>query len=243
MMVETDDRIAALYDKKRHSDLRRPLLLALGCFLAAGFLWFCQIRLEQYELAQRIAPKILRFHVIANSNSKTDQELKLKVKSFLIEQIYSGLNQEELNGKAEILSFLSENGRRLEMETEELIRRMGKEEAVSLTVGWCEFPEKAYGDIILPAGRYEAAQVRIGKGMGHNWWCVLYPRVCITKDAVAVVPESSQEELKELLSEKDYLALQSKRPVVHMDFQLRRLFDRWLNKNPPDATPPALLIR
>lgn len=216
--------------KKLRSGLKREIVLALGCFLAAAFLWFCQIRAEQYGLAERIAPEILRFHVIANSNSKKDQEVKLKVKSFLIDEIYDELDAERRGQtKADIISFLSVNREELERKAEEFLRGLGKEDPVSLEIVWCEFPEKFYGDIMLPAGRYQAAHVKIGKGLGHNWWCVLYPRVCITKDAAAVVPEASREELKKLLSPEDYLALQSERPVIHIDFQLRKLLGRWRN--------------
>lgn len=236
-MGEWNDRIAVQRGKRRYHKIGKELLAALGCFLAAAFLWFCQGQTEQYGLAERIAPEILRFHVIANSNSKEDQERKLKVKSFLIEQIYGEMEQEAGSGKwnkGDLVSFLEGNRERLEAEAERLLRELGKEEPVSLEVVWCEFPEKYYGDIRLPAGRYEAAQVQIGKGMGHNWWCVLYPKVCITKDAVAVVPESSLKELKALLSQEDYLALQSKRPVIRMDFQFRKLLACRPTKGRPD---------
>lgn len=235
------------WNKKDHYGLRTELLLALGCFLAAIFLWFCQVRAEQYHLAERIAPQILRLHVVANSNSETDQELKLKVKSFFLEQLYGEMELDRAHpadgrswSKSDVLAFLSANRRRLELETEAFLRTLGADDPVSLEITWCQFPEKYYGDITLPAGNYEAAQVRIGKGLGHNWWCVLYPKVCITKDAVAVVPEASREELKALLPEEDYLALQSKRPVIHMDFQLRKLFSRLLAGKQPAGDPSAL---
>lgn len=230
---------AAQAEKKLHSGLKREIGLALGCFLAAAFLWFCQIRVEQYGLAERIAPEILRFHVIANSNSEKDQEVKLKLKSFLIDEIYGEMEAERCSQtKAEMISFLSVNREGLERKAEEFLRELGKDDPVSLEIVWCEFPEKFYGDIMLPAGKYQAAQVKIGKGLGHNWWCVLYPRVCITKDAVAVVPEASQEELKQLLPQEDYLALQSKRPVIHIDFQLRRLLNRWCSYSSASSPSP-----
>ena len=226
---------------------RRQILLAMGCFIAAIFLWVCQMRLEDRELAARIAPDILRFHVIANSNSREDQALKLKVKSFLLEKIYQGLEgQDEFSeggggkpdsGKTALIDYLARNREDLEREAEEFIRDMGLAYPVSLDVVECEFPEKYYGDLRLPAGIYETAQVRIGEGHGHNWWCILYPKVCITKDALAAVPESSRKELESLLSEEDFKALQAERPKISIGF---RLWDMvFPNRNREEKRPDS----
>lgn len=199
---------------------KRDLLLSLCCFLAAALLWAGQIRLEQGRLAERIAPDILRFHVLANSNSAADQEIKIKVKSFLLERIYERVGEDAK--KPDVIAYLKADRQRLETEAEQFIRSLGKEQPVSLEVTWCAFPEKYYGDLMLPAGTYEAAQVRIGQGRGRNWWCILYPKVCITKDAVAVVPEDSMEELEMLLSPEVLQALCARRPAVRIDFGLLR---------------------
>ncbi|MCI8950446.1 MAG: stage II sporulation protein R [Lachnospiraceae bacterium] len=203
---------------------RNKIFLAMGCFAAAIFLWFCQMRFEDAELAARIAPEILRFHVIANSNSKEDQDLKLQVKSFLLEKIYQENHSEESPDKKKLVSYLAENQERLEQETEQFIQNKGKSYPVRINIVRCEFPEKYYGDLRLPAGLYETAQVQIGDGLGHNWWCVLYPRVCITKDALAVIPESSKKELEALLSAEDFTALKAERPRIQIDFRLLQLF-------------------
>ncbi len=199
---------------------KRDIFLALCCFLAAAFLWACQVRLEQNRLAERIAPDILRFHVLANSNSSADQEIKVKVKSFLLERIYDQLGEEA--DKAAVTAYLEAEQQTLEKEAEQFIRSLGKEQTVSLEVVWCPFPEKYYGDLMLPAGTYEAAQVRIGQGRGRNWWCILYPKVCITKDAVAVIPEDSMEELEQLLSPEILDALRVRRPGFHIELGLLR---------------------
>ncbi|MCI8294401.1 MAG: stage II sporulation protein R [Lachnospiraceae bacterium] len=204
------------------STAKKELLLALACFLAAAFLWAFQARLEQGQLAERIAPHILRFHVLANSNSAADQEIKIEVKSFLLERIYGHLGEDA--AKSDVVAYLEAERQTLEAEAEQFIRRLGKEQTVSLDVVWCAFPEKYYGELKLPAGTYEAAQVRIGQGRGRNWWCILYPKVCVTKGAVATVPEGSIKELEELLSPEDLQALYAQRPLIHLDFQLWQLF-------------------
>lgn len=245
--------------------MKKPLMILVLCFLSALSLWCAQIRRDQLMLAERIAPKILRFHVIANSNSAEDQEIKLKVKSYLLETIDEKFNEDtayspktadspkmtdSLNttdflktadspedfpltdssalyfpqgntiAKDELAAFLSDHKEELAYDTERLIRRLGKAYPVSFEVTRCAFPEKFYGNIRLPAGTYEAAQVKIGAARGHNWWCILYPKVCITKDAVATVPEASLEELRNLLSREDYQKLLLKRPELLPEFRL-----------------------
>lgn len=202
------------YDFNRHKEL----FLAVLCFLAAGFLWLMQVQTEQRALAQRIAPEILRFHVVGNSNSNADQEIKLKVKSFLLEKIYQELEdgQNLAWNKEELKQYLYTNRQKLKEMTEEFIHELGMNYPVSLDIVWCDFPEKYYGELRLPAGRYEAAEVIIGKGQGHNWWCVLYPKICITKDAVAALPEDSRKELSDLFSDEDIQVLLAQHPDIHL---------------------------
>ena len=68
----------------------------------------------------------------------------------------------------------------------------------------CYFPDKRYGDIIFPEGNYEALRIVLGKGNGHNWWCVLYPNLCFTNATCSVVDEDGKKELKEALSAEEY---------------------------------------
>lgn len=204
------------------------LMLALVCLLAAGLLWSTQINRQQRQMAAKIAPYVLRFHVIAESNSPEDQAIKLHVKSFLLEQIYAEMEKREGTnswGKAELKEYLEESSEKLEEMTEEFICGLGKELPVSASIQWTDFPEKYYGDLDFPAGTYEAFQVVIGEGRGRNWWCVLYPKVCLTKDAVQVTPESSRQELKKLLLPEDYQALTKQRPKIRIDFAAFHILD------------------
>lgn len=204
------------------------LMLALACLLAALFLWSVQINRQQEEMAKEIAPHVLRFHVIADSNSPEDQAVKLQVKSFLLEQIYAEMARQEGGddwGKAELVEYLEESSERLARMAEGFIRSLGKTLPVTASIRWTKFPEKYYGDLDFPAGTYEAFQVVIGEGRGRNWWCVLYPQVCLTKDAVQVTPESSRQKLEQLLSPENYQALTEQRPEIHIDFAFLHILD------------------
>ena len=95
----------------------------------------------------------------------------------------------------------------IEDRSEEILRKNGCENAVtaSLTDAW--FPVKSYGNSVFPKGTYEALQVTIGKGEGHNWWCVMYPNMCFEGSMYEVVDESAGEELKKVLSKEEYRAV------------------------------------
>ena len=69
---------------------------------------------------------------------------------------------------------------------------------------FCDFPDKTYGDVTFPAGRYEALRIEIGRAEGHNWWCVLYPNLCFLDSVHAVVPEEGKEELRQVLTDEEY---------------------------------------
>lgn len=224
--------------------MKKNLFLILLCFLSALCLWFTQIRREELSLAGRIAPQILRFHVIANSNSSKDQEIKLKVKSYFLEHIYQEFTKifpQENPTKEELKSFLLTHKEDLEDDTENYICQLGKSYPVSMDVTWCEFPEKTYGNLRLPAGTYEAAQLKIGTARGHNWWCVLYPKVCITKDTLATIPDSSLEELSQILSPEDYQKLLLERPALmpNIRFSFFALEKLGLKPFSPDSPQPA----
>ena len=106
-------------------------------------------------------------------------------------------------------SFLPEvTGYQQQISAVDFLADVLKKEKVSYRakaeVTTCYFPDKRYGDIIFPEGNYEALRIVLGKGNGHNWWCVLYPNLCFTNATCAVVDEDGKKELKEALSAEEY---------------------------------------
>ena len=179
-----------------------------ACFLLfflASMTWLSQ---RQENLAGRIAPGILRLHVIGNSNSANDQALKLKVKSYFL-KLVSDRQQES---KEAMARAILEDKKALEERLTGFIRENGEEYGAEISLGREYFPEKSYGDITLPCGSYDAIQVRLGKARGRNWWCVLYPRLCFLDITHGVVPEESKQLLKKTMSPEDYEQLLSSSP-------------------------------
>lgn len=132
----------------------------------------------------------IRFHVIANSDSEEDQELKLKVRDELVDFVNSGLRREAVrksSGKEETAAlgieetrdYISEHIGGIEEKAEQIIAAEGFDYPVEAKLGVCFIPEKTYGSLEFPAGNYEALNVTIGSGQGKNWWCVLYPPLCL----------------------------------------------------------------
>lgn len=159
-------------------------------------------RLEQ-EIQQGIAGEIFRLHVIANSDTQKDQELKLEVKNqvvdFLEETVGETHSAEET--KEAVLTHLAQ----IEEEARDTVEEKGYDYPVQAVVEKTYFPEKTYGDCTFPAGEYEALVIRIGDAKGKNWWCVLYPSLCFLDDTYAVVTEEKKEELQKVLTREEFL--------------------------------------
>lgn len=149
-------------------------MVGLGC--AALLLGGCALGLG-VAAQQDLSCEVLRLHIIANSDSEADQALKLKVRDALLEQsaCWAGDGSRE-QMEAQMCANLSE----IETLCETVLRENGCVYAVRAAVEDREFPTKTYGDVSLPAGTYRALDITIGSGEGHNWWCVLYPPLCLS---------------------------------------------------------------
>lgn len=168
----------------------------------AVFVLTCACRYRGHKLQENLAERILRFHVIANSNTKEDQELKLKVR----DQI-GGYLQERLadvDGLEECEQEVSQCLAQIEQRAGEVIAKEGYGYSVKAMIGNTDFPKKTYGNYTFPKGRYRALNVVIGDGAGENWWCVMYPNLCFAGSVYEVIDEHAKEELRSVLTEDEY---------------------------------------
>lgn len=149
-----------------------------------------------------IADKILRFHVLANSDSKEDQEVKKKVRdavgAMMEPRLAESRNLEETEA---IVQRSMENI--VEVATETL-EENGYHYGASARLANVKFPVKSYGAYTFPAGEYEALQVTLGEGEGHNWWCVLYPNMCFRGSVYEVPSDEAKHALREVLTPEEY---------------------------------------
>lgn len=166
---------------KKMSD-EKKCVLCLALVILMGFILFYTYigdSQNQYE-------GIVRLHVLANSDTVEDQALKLKVRDAVIEYMEK---QDDLNSAGEAREYLSENLNRLEKIAEGVIASEGYDYSARADLGVRYIPEKAYGGITFPAGNYEALNITIGRGEGENWWCVLFPPLCLLEEGTATDDE------------------------------------------------------
>lgn len=186
--------------------MRRKIIAGVLCLmLMAGAMNQTKEYIERGQVQQEIAEKVLRFHVRANSDTPEDQSLKLKVRDAVGSQMSEYLS-EVTNLKA-CRSTVDAHLGDIVKTAEDVIAQEGYAYPVEAYVAKVDFPDKTYGEYTFPAGSYEALEVVIGSGTGHNWWCVMYPNMCFSGSGYEVVEKDAKKSLQKTLSEEEYKTL------------------------------------
>lgn len=188
-------------------------------FLLFLYSSICAISYAQ-NISSDIANSVFRLHVIANSDSEEDQNLKYKVRDNLLD--YMNLICENCQSKSEAISIVQENKDTFEQIAVNTIKENGYSYPVKINIGNFEFPTKNYGDISLPAGYYDALRVEIGEAKGQNWWCVMFPPLCFVDISSGVVPDESKKLIENNLSEEEF-ALVSNESNNEIQFKFKLL--------------------
>ena len=150
-----------------------------------------------------IAAKVVRFHVLANSDDEEDQVLKLAVRDRVLQEY--GELLEKCENKEETLEALERMQQEIcETAMEEVVDK-GYDYPVRVSLVREEFPFKKYDELIFPAGVYDALRIEIGEAEGQNWWCVLYPQMCFVDAAWGYTTEESHTRLENSLTEEEFL--------------------------------------
>lgn len=132
---------------------------------------------------QKKDDNIFRLHIIANSDSKEDQSVKLKVRDAILEYEKELFSHNDINSAEQTKYFLKENAKSIYKISKETLQNNGLSYGVKLSVGTYMFPDRTYRDSTYPAGYYSALRVVLGDGKGENWWCVMFPPLCIIDDS------------------------------------------------------------
>ncbi len=183
------------------------------CFLCVITVFFLSPKKE----AAAFDGEILRFHVIANSNSPQDQALKLKVRDRVLE-VFKTL---EFNNASDAEKAAVRHSSLLREAALDVIDEQGFSYNVTVSCGIYPFPQKSYGNITLPQGKYNAVRVIIGEGKGENWWCVMYPPLCFVNETAkfdSKALSSLSEETRKKITEK---------PEIKVEFKLAELFKKY----------------
>ncbi|WP_312560251.1 stage II sporulation protein R [Anaerospora sp.] len=166
----------------------RKNLLCLGMVLVIGFFIISGWGMLIWQARQSAAVTVpngdlIRLHVLANSDHPEDQELKLKVRDAVIAYLAPFLSK--AGSAVEAREMINARKHEIIATAQEVVRNNDAAYNVDLQEGIFEFPVKAYGDLVLPAGKYEAVRILLGEAQGKNWWCVLFPPLCFIDAANA----------------------------------------------------------
>ncbi len=176
------------------------------------------------NVSNDISNSVFRLHIIANSNSETDQSLKLKVRDKIITDASSlFVNCPDLDTAVKIAN---QNQDKLKQIAESEVKAHGFDYPIKISVGRVAFPTKTYGNITLPSGNYTALRIEIGKAKGENWWCVMYPPLCLTQGVLTVSDEANSKLKSELnSSEYDLITKQDSGAIpVEVRFKIVEIF-------------------
>lgn len=178
---------------------RQYVLLLLAALALGAFIWRAS---APDPLQEGIADKILRFHILANSDSEEDQAVKRQVRDEVGKMMAPLLEDAKdlKETRAIVLSHMDEIIRTAE---NALIER-GYTYGASARLANVSFPVKTYGDYTFPAGEYDALEITLGAGGGQNWWCVLYPNMCFQGTVYEVIEDGADEALREVLTPEEY---------------------------------------
>lgn len=168
------------------------------------------------KTSEEIRSDVLRLHVIANSDTSVDQNLKLRLRDYILQEgkdIFNGSVNVE-NAVEKIEPVLPE----LEKSAKAFVNQAGFDYDVKISISNEYFTTRTYETVTLPAGKYLALRVVIGSGEGHNWWCVMFPPMCVPA-------ADKKDEIENVFSEKEIKLVESK-PKYEPRFKVVEIYEQ-----------------
>lgn len=200
--------------------LKKYIVISILCItIITGYL------LSGIVMQKSIAKKVVRLHIIPNSNSTFDQNLKLQVRDKIVEYLSPKLLKSSSIEESKII--IADNIENIKQISKEITSQYSNYE-INVSLGESNFPTKAYNDYSFPAGTYEALKITIGEGSGNNWWCVMFPPLCFTNSSVGAFSQQSQEVLENSLTKEELNTLKNS---SHPNVQIKFKFLEWWNSN------------
>lgn len=204
-------------------NLKKSKLKNIIILFALLFLYiFISAQSYVRAVSTNLSQAVFRLHVLANSDSESDQALKLKVRDSLLDY----MNQICINctSKEEAIKLANEHKADFQKIAENTILKNGYNYSVKVNIDNFYFPTKNYGDISLPAGNYDALRVEIGQAKGKNWWCVMFPSLCFIDVSSGIVDDKAKENLKDNLDDESYSIISNHNSEVKFKFKLIEFF-------------------
>lgn len=183
--------------------MKKALLLAACALVIGGLFAACGGGSEPVS----VKSSVIRLHVLANSDSESDQQTKLQVRDMLLEKW--GKQLAGMDTSAEAWDALNELLPEIKQDVDALLKDRNAGYSSAIDTGVYGFPEREYNGVAFPEGEYRAVRIELGSATGRNWWCVMFPPLCL----IGEDGEMSIEEYKELVKELDEEAGAPSAPV------------------------------
>ncbi len=172
-------------------------------------------------VTEDLSENLLRLHIIANSDSEYDQNIKLEVRDKIIKEI----GDKKFDDKEEVISSIND----LTFLINDYLSKNNVDYSCVIYHLTDEFPTKDYSNISMPAGNYDCIKVVLGKGEGQNWWCVAYPPLCFTEEIYAQMSEDGKENLKNNLSDEAYNIIEGEKTEYKIKFFTMEIVNKVLS--------------
>lgn len=188
---------------------------------------------ERYSrgVTDQLSDHLIRFHLIANSDTVEDQQMKEHIRDVVL--AYMSPLLKDSQSIEQTRAIIIDETPNIEQLALKVINMWHKEYTVNIRLERVDFPTKTYGDISLPAGEYEACRIIIGEGKGQNWWCVMFPPLCYVDIASGIVPSEQKEKLRDSISEEEYdlITKSNEEMPVKFKFKIVEVFNKRQSKN------------
>lgn len=215
--------------------MRNLFVIMIVILFASGIIFTALRSVKINREIKGISEKLIRFHVIANSDSIEDQSVKLVVRDNVLDFISPKLK--DASNIDECRDIIEENKDKIEKIASNTLKEEGYDYSVASELAHENFPIKTYGNITLPQGNYEAFRIILGEGSGQNWWCVMFPPLCfvdITKGEASFT--ENEEKMKTVLTDKEYDLIdntrideeeksEKKESKIEFKFKIKELID------------------
>lgn len=212
------------------------LSILLVVLMVSAVVYDYEKNASKAAVLEGISDSLIRFHVIANSDTDEDQRLKLQVRDAVLDKMTGILS--ESKSIEETRQLIYDHMDSMKDIASGIITDHGYAYSVNISLKLEQFPLKAYGDIILPPGKYEALLIEIGEAKGKNWWCVMFPPLCFVDVTRGVVPEATKETLKNVLTDEEYKTVVIADEKEDMPVKVKFKLFEWLNFNKKKQQEP-----
>lgn len=183
-----------------------------------GLIFAILLSFARFDAAcSSVRENVVRLHIIANSDSDTDQTLKLKVRDSILEE--SGNIFENTEKYSEALTICEENLQQFEEIANRIIKENGFSYTATASIGDTYFETREYDTFTLPAGRYQSLNIKLGEAAGKNWWCVVFPAVCIPAAADTDLSKSVDKDGVEITSNPQKYVMKFKVVEIYEDIK------------------------